>query len=274
MMRWLPASLLVPVFAFGLVGHGLVACGPASDQAAAGFELKSDSGARDGGDRDGGDPYTALDGLRDDELKAALHDLVKDHTSLGYNGARAVMLKLPTLNPGQPLECVYTGRLVQPDGTTTPGGFNTEHSWPQSMGADTEPAHSDLHHLFAVDETANSARASYPYGEVTCLDTEGTDAGRCPFENGGSALGRTAAGQVAFEVRQKTRGNIARAQFYFAVRYERPIPVPVETVLRKWDHEDPTDDEERLRNDNIEAHQHNRNPFVDRADFVDRISAF
>ncbi|MFZ5949748.1 MAG: endonuclease, partial [Candidatus Rifleibacteriota bacterium] len=38
--------------------------------------------------------------------------------------------------------------------------------------------------------------------------------------------------------------------------------------------EDPVDEEEKARNDRIENIQHNRNPFVDRPDFVDQISDF
>jgi endonuclease I len=222
---------------------------------------------------DAGDRYEPTTGLRDAPLKAALFEIVKDHRSLGYNRARGALLKVPTLNPGQPLECVYTGRIVQPDGTTTPGEFNTEHSWPQSLGANGEPARSDLHHLFAVDARANGARGNYPFGEVTCLHLA-DEADTCSFDSGGSALGRTAQGQLAFEVRRKKRGDIARAQFYFAIRYKRSIAPNVETVLREWDHADPVDLEEQTRHDNIELYQNNRNPFIDRADFADRIADF
>src|SRR4051812_5733876 len=90
-----------------------------------GANASSDSGVTSSAElasaTDGGDPYAALDGLADGELVAGLYDLVKNHHALGYNGARAVLLHAPTLHPGQPLECVYTGRTVDPDGTNTPG---------------------------------------------------------------------------------------------------------------------------------------------------------
>jgi deoxyribonuclease I len=218
----------------------------------------------------GGNRYDGLEGVRDEKLRAALNALVKDHQSLGYNRARVAIFK--TGLTGTPkLECIYTGRLTEPDGSLAPGGFNTEHSWPQSRGANREPARSDLHHLFPVDAQMNSTRGNFLFGEVTCLHG-GDD--RCNVEKGGSALGRTEDGDLAFEVRKEKRGDIARAQFYFAVRYKLAIPPSTEATLKAWHHEDAPDAEETLRNDKIEEQQNNRNPFIDRPEFVDAISDF
>jgi deoxyribonuclease I len=258
----------------------VVGCGGGSEASEDTAELNASGISRLVDAGDGGDIYAGTEGLRDQALKTALLNIVKDHRSLGYNRARGALLKTPTLNPGKPLECVYTGRIVQPDGTTTPGDFNTEHSWPQSLGANNEPARSDLHHLFPVDARANSARGNYPFGEVTCLAAitgpDGTVAPppECSYENGGSALGRTTEGQLAFEVRPQKRGDIARAQFYFSIRYKRAIAANVEVVLRDWHRQDPVDDDERTRNDSIERQQRNRNPFIDHSEFVDRIADF
>ena len=79
---------------------------------------------------------------------------------------------------------------------------------------------------------------------------------------------------MIFEVRPKFRGDIARAHFYFAVRYNQPIPQDEENILRAWHHEDPVDARERKRNNEIEKVQLNRNCFVDRPDFVDLIADF
>ena len=89
--------------------------------------------------RHGGDRFEGLEDLRDTDLKQALYDRIKDHRPLGYDRARVAIFKTG-LTPATPLECVYTGRLVAPNGTTQPGGLNTEHSWPQSLGASREPA--------------------------------------------------------------------------------------------------------------------------------------
>jgi endonuclease I len=47
-----------------------------------------------------------------------------------------------------------------------------------------------------------------------------------------------------------------------------------EETLRQWNKEDPVDAKEMARNDRIENFQHNRNPFVDCPEFIDRISDF
>ena len=81
-------------------------------------------------------------------------------------------------------------------------------------------------------------------------------------------------GPTILEVRPETRGEIARAHFYFSVRYGLEIPALEERFLRSWNYEDQPDRRERERNDAIEDLQSNRNPFVDRPDFVDRIQDF
>lgn len=230
----------------------------------------SDAKLKDGSPSDGG-RYGAVESLQDNALRIALRDMLVNHTSLGYDGARDVMLGVTgTFDlTGGMLECIYTGRTVSPDGTRTPNGFNTEHSWPQSLGASTEPARSDLHHLFPVDENANNARGSLPFGETNCSGVS------CNYENGGSQQGVIAGGSTnVFEVRAVRRGDIARALFYFAVRYDKALDATEEATLRTWNDSDPPDTVESDRNDAIEGYQKNRNPFVDRPDFVARISDF
>lgn len=237
---------------------------------------KKDAGA-DAKTTDAGvDPrYATIAGLRDQALKDALYEVVKGHRSLGYDRARDVLLG----GGGHPgiglvqnkLECVYTGRLALPDGSRAPNDLNTEHSWPQSMGANREPARSDLHHLYPSDERANSSRGNNPFGEVTCLHGGGAV---CNYSVAGSALGRTQKSVLAFEVREEKRGDIARAHFYFSVRYDKSIPADEEATLRAWNAEDPVDAYERSRNDEIETFQKNRNPFIDYPAFADAISDF
>jgi deoxyribonuclease-1 len=216
--------------------------------------------------------YDDIAHLEGSALRNALHALVANHTRLGYDRARDVIFKSPAFfDADGKIECNYTGRRVSPNGTRTPGGFNTEHTWPQSMGASHEPAKSDLHHLFPVDGKANGSRSNFPFGTATCLHGGGTS---CSFESAGSALGKDDRGKWVFEVRKEKRGDVARAMFYFSVRYEKSIPDVEEATLRAWHEEDPVDDGEMKRNDAIEALQKNRNPFVDHPEFVARLSDF
>jgi endonuclease I len=212
--------------------------------------------------------YGDIEHLSDGELIDALLVLVDGHVSLGYTEARRVMFNEIDGHDGL-IEGVYTGLTVAADGSYTPGSFNTEHTWPQSEGADSEPAQSDLHHLFPTDNDANSRRGSYPYGETACTGAA------CTWAVGGSELGEVEGGTaIVFQVRPEARGDIARAHFYFSVRYGLPIPDSEEVFLRPWNDEDPPSPEEVDRNDAIEIYQLNRNPFVDRPDFVAQIADF
>ncbi len=249
-------------------------------------ETSTDASTGDGGLRDGsaskdgssfdapssfdGGGYAAIEGLSGPAFRTALKTLISGHTSLGYDGARDVMLGV-TGNfdlTGGMLECVYTGKKAAPDGTRTPNGFNTEHTWPQSLGAGSEPARSDLHHLFPVDELANNARGNLPFAATSCTSA-------CAYDNGGSRKGPLLGGvEEVFEVRPVRRGDVARALFYFAVRYDQSIEAFEETALRSWHDSDAPDAVEQARNDAIETYQKNRNPFVDRPDFVAKIADY
>lgn len=207
----------------------------------------------------------SLKGLSGQALKTAIHDLVKGHSPLGYTKARqAIFLaKAGGIDlVGGEVEGIYTGRKSKISGDTIPSDLNVEHSWPQSLGSSTEPARSDLHHLFPCDAKANTRRSNHPYGETDCINCN------CVWSEGGSTLGySTGCTQRVFKVRTARSGDIARAQFYFALRYQHDnndaIAGYVEQVLRAWDAQDPVDSKERTRNAAIETYQNNRNPFVD-----------
>ena len=83
------------------------------------------------------------------------------------------------------------------------------------------------------------------------------------------------------------QGDVARMMFYMAVRYEgnenepdleltdslqhKSSKVPVHarlSVLLEWHEADPVDSLEIRRNDIIYEYQRNRNPFIDRPEYV------
>ena len=202
--------------------------------------------------------YAGLGDLEDEALIRALHDLVDNHNDLGYKSARKALF-LDIDNFGKTIECVYTGRQMK-NITSMPNAnnMNTEHTWPQSQGA-TGTAKSDLHHLFITDSKANSRRSSYPFGWVT----------NPKWQEGGSKLG-----QGKFQPRECHRGNVARAIFYFSVRYNKSVSRQQEDALRQWNKDDPVDEAELARNAAVFKYQRNRNPFVDHPEFIDRISDF
>ncbi|MFZ3231551.1 MAG: endonuclease [Pseudobdellovibrio sp.] len=148
--------------------------------------------------------------------------------------------------------------------------INTEHTWPQSKFTgkyNTEMQKSDLHHLFPTDSKMNSLRGNFTFGEVVGTPRPA----KCEASRFGQASNSKAN---VFEPPADHKGHVARALFYFSIRYDLPISQPEEEILKKWDQEHPIDEEEILRNEAIYKVQGNRNPFIDYPELVKNISDF
>ena len=185
---------------------------------------------------------------RADDISAA-----SDGVSCTYSNATRYMFTALDKQSGQ-VECVYTGRKVdvgseKPD----PENMNTEHTWPQSQGADSLPAKCDLHHLFPTDYNANQIRAVYPLDDVVSSTS---------WNQGGSSLGQNASGAEVFEPRDEHKGNAARALIYFANRYGYSLTPQQWQTYTAWSTLDPIDDAEIARTSEIFRRQGNPNPFV------------
>ena len=196
-------------------------------------------------------------------LKDELYALTNNHTSLGYDYARKKMFS-EIDNVNGYVRCVYTGIQIKtsviPDGNI----MNTEHTWPKSLGAENEPAKSDLNHLFPTDSYTNSKRSSYHFGNVVIVD----------WGKGGSFLGKDDENRTVFMPRDDHKGNVARAMFYFSIRYKKAIPDYEEQVLKQWHKDDPIDNAEAARNNSVSNYQKKRNPFIDHPEYVDQIEDF
>ncbi len=152
---------------------------------------------------------------------------------------------------------------------------NAEHTWPQSKFSSNFPSgtqKTDLHHLFPADSRANSDRGNYPFAEIN-------GNGEPPQNCDDSLLGRpiqfkAASSATYFEPPADHKGNVARAMFYFSIRYNISIDPIQEHFFRLWHKEDPVDEQETRINDLIFKYQKNRNPFVDFPELVDTISDF
>lgn len=149
------------------------------------------------------------------------------------------------------------------------GDINIEHTWPKSrfttqFSFDLQKG--DLHHLFPSNGTINGIRSSYPFGEVVTIQDR--------IKNCPSVLGLDAQGREVFEPEESHKGNIARALFYFSMRYKTDLKPWEEEVLRTWHIQDPVDEAERTRNERIFQIQKNRNPFVDFPEIVSLIKDF
>ncbi len=205
-------------------------------------------------------------------------------TPLGYERARLFLMGyfyLVQVNNQYAIKEMYCNKLYGPaefknknsprpqfvpDNTV----INVEHTWPQSKFTTSHPQEtqkSDLHHLFPTDSQLNGIRANYPFGEVD------KDSGT--LKCGQSRFGTTNAGRgPVFEPPEFHKGHVARAMFYFSVRYDIGIDPVQEAVLRSWNQAHPVDAEELLRNDEIYKAQGNRNPFIDHPELVTSMRDF
>jgi endonuclease I len=225
------------------------------------------------------DYYQSAQGLVGAGLKAALHQRIKGHRVLSYGSSgTAAALRVLDAMPGNSsqVRLLYwgTGRAGSKYGGSV-GDWNHEHCWPQAYGVDGGAGKADVHNLRPCDVQANGERANLYYAEIT----GGEPADRSPL------CVKTAA---AWMPRPEEKGDLARAMFYMAVRYEGGESTPDLELsdtpnaganrfgrlsdLLRWHREDPVDDEERRRNHLVYTdYQYNRNPFVDDPDYVEMV---
>jgi hypothetical protein len=215
--------------------------------------------------------YAFTQGLIDEPLKTALKNFTTTgYITLGYNVARDKMYEtIDDYGNNDTLECVYTGRRAYVPNRAGAGNvnFNCEHTWPQSFFNSNDPMVSDINHLFPTDDAANNARSNYAFGFVVSNIT---------FNVGGSKLGKDFENETVFEARDKHKGNVARALFYFAVKYGNQggyMSGKQENVLRQWNLIDTVDANEITRNNRIKTFLNVRNPFIDHPEFIDRIKS-
>ncbi|MEP7171298.1 MAG: endonuclease, partial [Bacteroidota bacterium] len=216
--------------------------------------------------------YNATENLAEQALKTSLHNITSsNYINLTYNPARDSMFMVidnQAVN-GQgtsqnTIESVYTGALAvgytDRSDCQTNFSFNTEHTFPQSLFNSIEPMKSDLHHLFPTDDASNNERADNPFGEVT---------------NPNWSQGGSLSNGSMFEPRDQQKGGSARAMMYFVLRFQNysNFFTSQETVLRNWHKNFLPTPIERNRNNDIYGMQHNRNPFVDYPQFIDRINS-
>ena len=217
--------------------------------------------------------YDTANGLSGTALKAALHDIIDDHTEYSYDFLWTG-LRYTDEDPNNSSHFIllYSGRS-EPKTAAYPV-WNREHSWPKSHGdfGTSAPAGTDMHHLRPTDVEVNSTRGNKDYDNGGSLVSETTDC----YTDGDS-----------FEPRDEVKGDCARMMFYMVTRYEGDSGEPdLELVdytgtsgsnlgklstLLAWHIADPVDDWERTRNDRVYSYQNNRNPFIDHPEYVSYI---
>ncbi len=198
-----------------------------------------------------------------------------NHIAVGYGSARRYLYTQlhVTRNDsrGPILKEVYCNREVPAATSAEPLSINCEHTWPQSKFShafNNELQKSDMHHLFPADINANSTRGNFDFAEVVV----NKNLKNCDASKSGASV--TSGGDNYFEPPSEHKGNVARALFYFSIRYKMAINQAEVNFLKKWNDLDPVDDAEMARNDAIEKLQGDRNPFIDFPHLSDDISNF
>ena len=176
--------------------------------------------------------------------------------------------------------------------------YNREHLIPQSYfdGYATNPMKNDPFFVVPSDGKVNGDRNNLPFGEVgTATYTSQNGSKRGNGLNSGYALGYSG---VVFEPIDEFKGDVARAFFYFATRYEsdmtnfynaanastcqaknmfdgstgRVFANPFLDILVQWHINDPVSAKEiAINNDIYYNHQSNRNPYIDHPEYVGTI---
>ena len=213
----------------------------------------------------------------------------KTSTTLGYNQARDVMYSIIDLEDDNTLKGIYTNYTItidpnqDPRPQTNAQNMNCEHSWPQSMGAGSEPQKSDLHHLYPCRGNVNSSRGNKPYAEIDDNDTDKW----WRFDYYETSIPSQYIDEFSevdndngkFEPREAVKGNIARGMFYFFTIYndeaDHNFFEEQKDFLNLWDKQDPVDDIELARTLSIATYQDDIvNPFVIDSTLVKRIWYF
>ena len=257
--------------------------------------------------------YAGISSSASNLLRSALHEKLRTshvniypYTTTSTSRPQNVWDALSTLdrdpNATGNVTLLYSQRSVLATSTQAAvgsTGWNREHVWPKSHGVGyTGADFTDLHHMRAADANVNSARGNKFFGDCGAAWKQSAG-GDCETPAHAEAAADTGDTTRIFMPPAVVRGDIARALFYMAVRYEGhadddntldlELADDPETywwtggtdleksvsglwsVLRAWHVADPPSDGERRRNGEVCGMQGNRNPFVDYPDWVENI---
>jgi len=210
----------------------------------------------------------------------------KSSSTLGYNNARDVMYSIIDLEDDNSLKGIYTNYTIfldpaqDPRPQTNAFNMNCEHSWPQSMGAGSEPQKSDLHHLYPARGNVNSSRGNKHFADIDDNDTDKWwrfDYYETSIPNEFiDEFSEVDNGNGVFEPREDVKGNIARSMFYFYTMYNDVADTNFFNIQKEtlydWHRQDPVDANELNRTLAIAGYQENKpNPYVVDSTLVRRI---
>ncbi len=226
--------------------------------------------------------YNGTENLSGEELKTALHEIIKGHVDFSYSDAKYIMNYADQDPDNSDNIILFYTRRSQSNSSWGSGDddANREHVWAKSHGdfADIRPMDGDAFNLHPADASVNSARLHYDFDSVP------RDLGTYIEEAEAYVYGTN----YQFEPADISKGRVARTIFYMATRYEGTDgEMDLEVVdalntssaaehgklstLLKWNNQFPPDEFERRRNERVYESQRNRNPFIDNPEFANLI---
>lgn len=246
--------------------------------------------------------YKPAEGKTSAELKTALYNIIKGHTTVSYTpGVWNAFETTDRLPNGKMWDiystCNWTYKTSQCGSyTTICDCYNREHSVPKSwFNVSTEstsrPPSVDIHHLYPTDGRVNGERGNFPYGEVGTPDNSIVNSNESALGKRGSARSGLGYSGTVFEPVDDYKGDLARTYFYMVTRYQDEVAswngadaskmlagnaYPAFNnwainMLLRWSKEDPVSEKETNRNNAVEKIQKNRNPFIDHPNLAEYI---
>ncbi|MFZ4622173.1 MAG: endonuclease [Bacteroidota bacterium] len=221
-------------------------------------------------------------------LRTALHNIIKGHSVVSYDGLYTAFISTDSKPngkvwdmysdiPGGTPPYEYSHNVKKCGSYSGENNcYNREHSWCDSWLGATNPARSDLFHMYPTDGYVNNRRSNYPYGDVGSASW--TSLNGCKV---GSSVSPGYSGTV-FEPINEYKGDVARSAMYMSVRYfgedggwgsspgtnKSDILPWYASMLYSWTIRDTVSTKEINRNAAIFAIQKNRNPFIDHPEFA------
>ena len=170
--------------------------------------------------------YKSAYGMHDEQLMAALRNIIYEHKQLSYNALWDAFKTTDTDAQGYIID-MYSNCQYRPDehggnAQNVGDGFNREHSFPKSWFDDGYPMYTDLFHLYPTDIKVNNQRSNYPFGECA----NGTYLTYKQWRGTGKLGKSTFSGYLGtvFEPDDEYKGDFARTYFYMVTCYKNELP--------------------------------------------------
>lgn len=252
--------------------------------------------------------YAQVNTSSPEQLRCSLHETIRGHTVFPYSGSGTNTWTILNLADEDPVDQSKILDAYKNESYTKitggQGAYNREHTWPNSLGFASQnlAAYTDTHMLYLTHVGYNSDRGNKPYANCPGCTERPTTANHGLGGGSGVYPGNSNwFDGSSYEVWGHRKGDMARAIFYMAIRYEGhaddqandgDIPdleltdnrslitstsntaarayMGLLGTLLQWHQADPPDEAEQRRNEVVFSFQGNRNPFIDHPEWATR----